>query len=250
MRTLKSMCDIEKLYKEYGPVILNYLKNKLYIPTQDAVDLLQEAVAKALAKIKNLQSDEACKQWFFKIAQNTAIDYLRKKQRQPVIINSGKQANGEKSDADNAFNENLEASIAAGEKMMNDLCIQLCMEKALDEFEKGYPDALCPLLVILSDKKRPIEEIATIIHRTIYETKKLVKQCCRKMKGYKNYGEYEKKHGQKSLCLLIMWLRVMGWTPKEIGEMIGKSEAAILQAVNRCQKRMRSHFEHCKNNCK
>lgn len=53
-----------------------YTKNKY-----DAEDVLSESIVKALNAADSLQSPEYIKQWFYKIIANTAITYLKKKNR-------------------------------------------------------------------------------------------------------------------------------------------------------------------------
>lgn len=53
-----------------------YTKNKY-----DAEDVLSESIIKALNAADSLQSPEYIKQWFYKIIANTAITYLKKKNR-------------------------------------------------------------------------------------------------------------------------------------------------------------------------
>lgn len=54
----------------------SYVKNQ-----QDALDIVQEAICKALAAEKSLQDFSAVKPWFYRILTNTAIDFIRKNKR-------------------------------------------------------------------------------------------------------------------------------------------------------------------------
>ncbi|RKZ90781.1 MAG: hypothetical protein DRR19_09095 [Candidatus Parabeggiatoa sp. nov. 1] len=242
----KNQKKIEALYNEYRPLFLGFLKNKLHIPKQDAEDLLQETFAKVTSSIDDFRGDGSEKNWVFKIAKNTAFNYLKARKTLPI---PSTLKGDEEQDEENDPLENFQASFEEFERMEKTLCIQRGMVKAWLQYERDYPHVLCPLLVILSDENCPIEEIANIIHRTVPETKKLLAQCRKKMKRYKDLDEYENRHGQESLCGLIIQLAYLGWTAKEIGEIIGKSEGAVLTAASRCRQKMKPYFKRCKDDC-
>lgn len=48
---------------------------------EDALDIVQESICKALACSKSLKEVTAAKAWFFRIVVNTAIDFIRKNKR-------------------------------------------------------------------------------------------------------------------------------------------------------------------------
>ncbi len=54
----------------------SYTKNQ-----EDALDIVQESIVKALSKSKALDKPEYVKTWFYKILVNTALDFLRKNNR-------------------------------------------------------------------------------------------------------------------------------------------------------------------------
>ena len=45
---------------------------------QNALDIVQESIQKALAKGGSLQKPESIKSWFYRIVVNTALDFLRR----------------------------------------------------------------------------------------------------------------------------------------------------------------------------
>jgi len=251
---------IAALHKKCGPLILSYLKYTLHIPAQDAEDLLQDTFVKVASNIDQFRGEGTEKNWVFTIAKNTAFNYFKTRKKLPILSSELKnpvydevdEGEEQKEPLENPqelyptdFENRLDGIMRDMEKT---LCIQLCMEKSLAQYERDNPHALCPLLVTLSDLNSPIEEIADIIFRTVLETKKLLKQCRKEMKRYKDYNEYEKKYGQASLCWLIIQLQEMG-TAKEIGEIIGKDESAVRTAASRCRKNMKTYFKQCKEEC-
>lgn len=59
----------EKLYR----IAFSYTKNK-----EDALDIVQESVLKALKSANTLKNPQYIKTWYYKILTRTAIDYIRK----------------------------------------------------------------------------------------------------------------------------------------------------------------------------
>ncbi|WP_168119542.1 RNA polymerase sigma factor [Paenibacillus sp. HB172176] len=54
----------------------SYVRNK-----EDALDIVQDSIIKALAAIHRLVELDAIKSWFYKIVVHTALDFLRKHKR-------------------------------------------------------------------------------------------------------------------------------------------------------------------------
>lgn len=57
----------------------NYTKNE-----QDALDVVQDSIQKAMLSLDRLENVEYMKSWFYKIVVRTAIDFLRKHKRLQV----------------------------------------------------------------------------------------------------------------------------------------------------------------------
>lgn len=78
------MKKIEKVLHQYlldnqaylYRVAYSYVRNE-----QDALDILQEAITKALGSYSSLKNAEAIRTWFYRILAHTAIDFTRKKKR-------------------------------------------------------------------------------------------------------------------------------------------------------------------------
>ncbi|MCT6925969.1 MULTISPECIES: sigma-70 family RNA polymerase sigma factor [Bacillales] len=58
----------------------SYTKNE-----QDALDVVQDSIQKALQSLHTLQNEDQMRSWFYKIVVRTAIDFLRKHKRQQVM---------------------------------------------------------------------------------------------------------------------------------------------------------------------
>ena len=60
----------------------SYTKNE-----QDALDIVQDSIQKALLSLHTLKDAQQMKSWFYKIVVRTAIDFLRKHKREQVVDN-------------------------------------------------------------------------------------------------------------------------------------------------------------------
>lgn len=58
----------------------SYTKNE-----QDALDIVQDSIQKALLSLPTLKDEQRMKSWFYKIVVRTAIDFLRKHKREQVV---------------------------------------------------------------------------------------------------------------------------------------------------------------------
>lgn len=58
----------------------SYVKNE-----EDALDIIQESIHKALKKIHTLENIEGLKSWFFRIVVNTSLDLLRKQKKEMIV---------------------------------------------------------------------------------------------------------------------------------------------------------------------
>lgn len=66
--------------EHYYRLAFHYVKNK-----EDALDVVQESIIKALSKKDSLESPELLKTWFYRIVVNTSIDLLRKQKRLLIV---------------------------------------------------------------------------------------------------------------------------------------------------------------------
>ena len=58
----------------------SYTKNE-----QDALDVVQDSIQKALLSLSTLRDEKQLKSWFYKIVVCTSIDFLRKHNRELVV---------------------------------------------------------------------------------------------------------------------------------------------------------------------
>ncbi|OXL86407.1 RNA polymerase subunit sigma-70 [Paenibacillus sp. SSG-1] len=54
----------------------SYVKNK-----EDALDIVQDSIYKAMTHIEGLKDPDAVKSWFYRIVVHTALDFLRRNKR-------------------------------------------------------------------------------------------------------------------------------------------------------------------------
>lgn len=64
----------------YYRLAYSYVRNK-----ENALDIVQDAIVKALHSIDRLKEHSYLKTWFYRIVVNTSIDYIRKHQRVSVM---------------------------------------------------------------------------------------------------------------------------------------------------------------------
>lgn len=79
------------LERELIDFIMNN-KNRFYFLSysytnneQDALDIVQESIRKALEHLDTLHSEKQMKSWFYQIVVRTAIDFIRKHKRTSVV---------------------------------------------------------------------------------------------------------------------------------------------------------------------
>lgn len=61
---------------DFYRLAFSYVKNK-----EDALDIVQESIKKALISIETIQNPSSIKSWFYKIVVHTALDFLRKQKK-------------------------------------------------------------------------------------------------------------------------------------------------------------------------
>ena len=94
MSPMKNNC-LEEQIAEYAVkykgnhyrLAYSYVKN-----VDDALDIVQESVYKAISSMDSLKSSHYIKTWFYRIIVNTSLDFLRK-QRKMATVSEGVLAN-------------------------------------------------------------------------------------------------------------------------------------------------------------
>ncbi len=78
------MEDFEKIYVDYSSLVynvaLNYVQN-----IQDAEEITQDVFLKVYHKKESFKNNSSIKTWVYRITINTSIDYLRKRNRRPIL---------------------------------------------------------------------------------------------------------------------------------------------------------------------
>lgn len=151
IKNLLTLCIIDNKENLYR-LAYSYVKNK-----EDALDIVQDSIYKALTSIGLLQNPEAVKSWMFRIVVNTSLDFLRKHKRlQPVD------------------DETLELYSSGAEDAYSDIDL----ERTLDDLPYKYRSVI--VLRYLEDMK--IEEVAEILNENVNTVKTRLYQALRLLK--------------------------------------------------------------------
>lgn len=95
--------NIEKLLAEhvtankerYYRLAYSYVRNP-----EDALDIIQDSIYKALASLTTLREPSFIKTWFYKIVVNTSLDFL-KKQKKIIIVDEEALCSFDSGESDN-----------------------------------------------------------------------------------------------------------------------------------------------------
>ena len=120
------MLKSNQLYKEYSGLIRNYLLR--FVDPTDAEDLTQDVFIKVDQNIGKLRDKSTVKSWVFRIATNTALDYLNSGTHR---LSSNKTDISEKDLVD--FDKVLEA-----EKKIDAAAMRDCMLEFIQRLPKDY----------------------------------------------------------------------------------------------------------------
>lgn len=126
---------------DYYRLAYSYVKNQ-----EDALDIVQESIKKALTSLNKINDANAMKSWFYKIVVRTAIDFLRKHKKLTV-----------------ADDETIDILSKGKEDIYQDMDLH----KALDELPIQYKTVIT--LRYFEDLK--LEEIAEILEENINTVK-------------------------------------------------------------------------------
>lgn len=140
-------------YKEkYYRLAYSYVKN-----TDDALDIVQESIYKAITSLDKIQNPEYIKTWFYRIVINTSLDFLRK-QKKIVIADAG--------------------TLEFYSPGANDNYKDLDLQKALDNLPPNYRSII--VLRYFEDLK--IEEIADILELNVNTVKTRLYSALKKLR--------------------------------------------------------------------
>ncbi|WP_209511382.1 sigma-70 family RNA polymerase sigma factor [Sedimentibacter acidaminivorans] len=131
---------VENKEKHYR-IAYSYVKN-----VDDALDIVQEAIFKAIVSLDNLKNPEYIRTWFYRILINSAIDFIRK-QKKIVVV-------------DDEFISSFDCGTVDKYKDVD-------LYRALDELPDNYRSII--ILRFFEDLK--IEEVAEILDENVNTVK-------------------------------------------------------------------------------
>lgn len=138
----KLLSDVVIKNKEnYYRLAYSYVKN-----VDDALDIVQESIYKAISSIDSLKNPKYIKTWLYRIVVNTSLDFLRKHKRVDVVEQ-----------------EILERCIPGDE----DDYENIDLHRALDELSPNYRTII--VLRYFEDLK--IEEVADVLNENVNTVK-------------------------------------------------------------------------------
>jgi RNA polymerase sigma-70 factor (ECF subfamily) len=140
------------LGKQFSDYVIKYKENHYRLAysyvhnADDALDIVQESIYKAIASIDSLKNPDYMKTWFYRILVNTSIDLIRK-QKKAVIVD-----------------EEILSSYDSGAV---DNYQDIDLQRALDSLPDNYRNAI--VLRYFEDLK--IEEVAEILNENVNTVK-------------------------------------------------------------------------------
>ncbi|USG68270.1 RNA polymerase sigma factor [Brevibacillus ruminantium] len=130
----------------------SYVKN-----AENALDIVQDSIHKALSSSATLESEGAMKSWFYRIVVNTSLDFLRKQKRIQLVDDKTLELHGPTSE---------------------DAYPDIDLEKALEEL----PHAFRTVVVLRYFEDLKIEEIAEVMNENTNTIKTRLYQALRKLR--------------------------------------------------------------------
>lgn len=137
--------------KNFYKIAYSYVKNE-----DDALDIVHDAICKALSKIDSLKDIEVVKPWFYKILINSAIDYIRKNNKYVSITEEE----------------------VINEYKVEDVYSDIDLKRALDRLPQEYKSII--VLRYFEDMK--IEDIANILSENTNTVKTRLYKGLRRLK--------------------------------------------------------------------
>ncbi|MEK4343982.1 RNA polymerase sigma factor [Paenibacillus sp. FSL P4-0184] len=119
----------------------SYVKNK-----EDALDVVQDSIYKALSSIGLLKNPESVKSWLFRIVVTTSLDFLRKHKRVQLVD-------------DEALDFFIPGAV--------DVYPDIDLERSLDDLPLKYRNVI--VLRYIEDLK--IEEVAEVLNENVNTVK-------------------------------------------------------------------------------
>lgn len=145
------MTHQESIYR----LAYSYVKNP-----EDALDIVQDSIIKAISSVKLLKDSQSMKTWVYRIVVNTALDFLRKQKRLVVVDD-----------------ETLNAYIAESASGVDEYS-DLDLAKAVDELS---PMELTRIVLRYYEDLK-IEEVAFILKENVSTTKSRLYRTLKKLR--------------------------------------------------------------------
>lgn len=139
-------------HQTYYRLAYSYVKNK-----ENALDIVQEAVFKALRSIDKLEEVNYLKTWLYRIIVNTAIDFIRKHERVSIMED-----------------EILESHLPASKNELSDLDLQEAVEH--------LPPLYKTIIILRFFEDLKLEEIAEITGDNLNTVKTRLYAALRKLR--------------------------------------------------------------------
>ncbi|WP_082023224.1 sigma-70 family RNA polymerase sigma factor [Sporosarcina koreensis] len=130
----------------------SYVKNK-----EDALDIVQDSIFKALRSIDRLDDLKYLKTWFYRILVNTSIDFIRKHQRMMVMDE-----------------ETLDGYLPSTEDAQADMDLRRALD-ALTAYEKS-------LLLLRFFEDLKIDEVAAVLGENVNTVKTKLYRTVKKLR--------------------------------------------------------------------
>ena len=172
IRNLKAgdIAAFEQILLSYEKRIYGFLR-RIVASSEDAEDLTQETFIKVFKKRGLIDDRRSFKSWLYKVATNTAYDFLRKKQRQVKIADSGNNKLPETFDAAATYqdtgsiddNRKLERGLAAIKPIYRTVLLLFYRE------DMAYKD-------IAEAIDAPVNTVKVYIHRARKELKEALEK--------------------------------------------------------------------------
>ncbi|OAB34905.1 RNA polymerase subunit sigma-70 [Paenibacillus macquariensis subsp. defensor] len=140
----------------------SYVKNK-----EDALDIVQDSIYKAISSIDLLKDPEAVKSWYYRIVVNTSLDFLRKQKKVQVVDK-----------------DTIESNSPGTEDVYQDVDL----ERTLDDL----PDKYRSVIVLRYFEDLKIDEVAEVLNENVNTIKTRLYQALQLLRVTMN-DEYSKE---------------------------------------------------------
>lgn len=175
----ESSRDFPVIYGEYYPKIVRYLRRS--VGEAEAEDVAQEAFVKISRSLSSFRGESRLSTWIYRIASNTAMDYLRRPSAKHTLRQWDVTAEGGE-DADDDF-------AVDGASLHDTLLIRKDMNECIRGLVDGLPEKY-RIVLILADLEGltngevgevlglPLDTVKIRLHRARLQLKKVMDRAC------------------------------------------------------------------------